>query len=223
MNTKPKEKYNDISIVSENREKQRAYYVPFSNGRDALISRWCESDRCIMLNGEWNFKYFECPLDIPEDISGIEYKDSLQVPSCWDCYGYGQIQYTNINYPFQYDPPYTYKLNPVGVYNRSFYQKKDNEKTYIVFEGVSSYLELYVNSIYVGMSRGTHMQAEFDISRYVKDGMNDICVLVYTWNVESYLEDQDFFRFHGIFRDVYLIRRPINHIRDILYKARCRR
>lgn len=58
MNTKPKEKYNDISIVSENREKQRAYYMPFSNERDALISRWCESDRCTVLNGEWNFKYF---------------------------------------------------------------------------------------------------------------------------------------------------------------------
>lgn len=218
MNTKPKEKCNDISIVSENREKQRAYYMPFSNERDALISRWCESDRCTVLNGEWNFKYFECPLDIPEDISCIAYNNSLRVPSCWECYGYGQVQYTNINYPFQYDPPYTYKLNPVGVYNRSFYQKKDNEKTYIVFEGTSSYLELYVNNRYVGMSRGTHMQAEFDISPYTKDGMNDICVLVYTWNAESYLEDQDFFRFHGIFRDVYLIRRPINHIRDIYIK-----
>lgn len=218
MQSSKYEKYDDFSVVSENREKQRAYYIPFSDENSAIAKQWKESDRCKLLNGEWKFKYAECPLDIPDDISKTDYTESIPVPSCWECYGYGRIQYTNINYPFQYDPPYTYKLNPVGIYSRSFDYTRNDEKLYIVFEGVSSYFELYINNKYVGMSRGTHMQAEFDISAFATEGMNDITVLVYTWNAESYLEDQDFFRFHGIFRDVYLLARPLEHIRDIYIK-----
>ncbi|MBS6833280.1 MAG: DUF4981 domain-containing protein, partial [Clostridiales bacterium] len=92
------------------------------------------------------------------------------------------------------------------------------DKTYMVFEGVSSYFELYINGRYVGMSRGSHLQAEFDITDYVNVGENTVTAAVYTWNAESYLEDQDFFRFHGIFRDVYLLNRPTEHIRDIYIK-----
>ncbi len=212
------EKYNDLSIISENREPQRAYYIPFGSGNDAMCCRWDASDRYTSLNGEWNFLYLDSPLDIPDDIVSIRYEKTLPVPSCWECYGYGQIQYTNINYPFQYDPPYTQSLNPVGIYHRKFTAPK-SEKVYVVFEGVSSYFEFYINGSYVGMSRGSHLQAEFEISRYLTQGENDMTVLVYTWNVESYLEDQDFFRFHGIFRDVYLLARPANHIRDLYIKA----
>lgn len=212
------EKYNDLSIVSENREKQRAYYIPFGDKQKALSGEALRSDRYHDLNGKWNFHYFESPLDLPDDISEIEYKDEIPVPSCWECYGYGQIQYTNVNYPFQYDPPYTHSLNPVGVYSRVF-DIKDYRRLYLVFEGVGSYFELYVNDSYVGMSRGTHMQAEFDITKYAKQGKNKLTVCVYTWNAESYLEDQDCFRFHGIFRDVYLLERPESHIQDIYIKT----
>ena len=212
------EKYNDFSVVSENREPQRAYYIPFSDAESAQTMHWTRSQRCRVLNGEWNFKYLDCPLDIPDSISDIEYKETLPVPSCWECYGYGQIHYTNINYPFQYDPPYTYAANPVGIYSRKFALTATEERQYLVFEGVSSYFELYINSKYVGMSRGSHMQAEFDITEFAEEGINTVTVLVYTWNAESYLEDQDFFRFHGIFRDVYLLNRPKNHIRDIYIK-----
>lgn len=211
------EKYNDFSVVSENREPQRAYYVPFSDRHAAMTKHWEESDRCTLLNGEWSFKYLECPQDIPDDISDIAYEDTLPVPSCWECFGYGQIWYTNINYPFQYDPPYTLSMNPVGIYSREF-DVESAEKLYLVFEGVSSYFELYINGKYVGMSRGSHLQAEFDITAYAKQGKNTVTAAVYTWNAESYLEDQDFFRFHGIFRDVYLLNRPSAHIRDIYIK-----
>ncbi len=212
------EKYNNLTIVSENREPQRAYYIPFFNKADALSKHGTESSLYTSLNGEWNFKYLECPLDIPDDISGIEYSEALPVPSCWECYGYGQIQYTNINYPFQYDPPYTMSLNPVGIYSREF--TLDKIRTlYLVFEGISSYFELYINGKYVGLSRGSHMQAEFDITKYAHTGVNTVTAIVYTFNVESYLESQDFFRFHGIFRDVYLLDRAENHIQDIYIKA----
>ena len=213
------EKYNNIDLVSENREKQRAYYIPHTSLDSALSKNKDNSKQYKLLNGTWNFKYLECPQDIPDDIDTIEFTDTIPVPSCWECYGYGQIQYTNINYPFQYDPPYTETLNPVGVYSRILDIKEvSGKKTYIVFEGVSSYFELFVNGTYVGLSRGSHLQAEFDISDFIKVGENQITCAVYTHNAESYLEDQDYFRFHGIFRDVYLLARPENHIKDIYIK-----
>ena len=108
-------------------------------------------------------------------------------------------------------------MNPIGIYSRDF-NLETFDKLYIVFEGVSSYFELFINGQYVGMSRGSHLQAEFDITDYVTTGKNTVTSVVYTWNAESYLEDQDFFRFHGIFRDVYLLNRPTEHIRDIYIK-----
>ncbi len=211
------EKYNDLKLVSEHREEPRAYYIPYTSSEKIKEGKAENSDRYTDLNGIWSFRYYECPLDIPDAISDISYENELPVPSCWESYGYGQIQYVDQNYPFPYDPPYTLTMNPVGVYSRKFDLATD-EKTYLVFEGVSSYLELYVNDVYIGLSRGSHLQAEFDISDYVKKGKNSITVMVYTYNVESYLEGQDCFRFHGIFRDVYLLSRPKEHIRDIYIK-----
>lgn len=212
------EKYNDLKLVSENREPQRAYYVPFQSKESVFSDKNKNSDRYVLLNGTWNFEYLPTPLDVPDDISEVSYSKTLPVPSCWECYGYGQIHYTNINYPFQYDPPYTMSENPVGIYSREF-EVKGFEKLYMVFEGVSSYFELYINNKYVGLSRASHNQAEFDISKFVTEGKNTVTAVVYTWNVESYLESQDFFRFHGIFRDVYLLKRPENHINDIYIKT----
>lgn len=209
-------KYNNLKLVSENRQKQRAYYIPHSNLATALKKNKTLSSQYEVLNGDWNFSYLECPQDIPDDISSLKFDTKIPVPSCWECYGYGQIHYTNINYPFPYDPPYTTTMNPVGVYNRTLsIHKEPGKKQYIIFEGVSSYFELYLNDTYVGMSRGSHLQAEFDITAYLKNGINDLKIFVYTFNAESYLEDQDYFRFHGIFRDVYLLTRPEKHIEDI--------
>ncbi len=208
------EKYNDLSIVSENREPQRAYYIPFADKEEALHWDGEMSGQYRSLNGTWQFCYLESPLDLPDDIGAAEYPDEIPVPSCWECYGYGQIQYTNINYPFPYDPPYAPVHNPVGIYSRTF-MLEQVRSLYLIFEGVSSYFELYVNNRYVGMSRVSHMQAEFDITPYVHPGANRVTVCVYTYNAGSYMEDQDFFRFHGIFRDVYLLERPKEHIRDL--------
>lgn len=212
------EKYNDLKIVSEGREQQRAYYIPHGDEKTAFSGDKQLSGAYIDLNGTWDFRYFSTPLDIPDDVAEITFEHTLPAPSCWECYGFGQIHYTNINYPFQYDPPYTLSQNPVGVYSRKF-TLDSFRKLYIVFEGVSSYFELYVNGHYVGLSRGSHLQAEFDITPYVVSGENTVTAAVYTYNAESYLEDQDFFRFHGIFRDVYLLERPMEHIKDIYIQA----
>ena len=143
------------------------------------------------------------------------------VPSCWQNTGYEKPWYTNQNYPFAVDAPYVPDDNPCGVYERAFNidEAWSKRKTYIVFEGVSSCMFLYVNGEYAGYSQGSHMQAEFDITPYVKKGENTLLVKVLKWCAGSYLEDQDFFRCNGIFRDVYLLSREENHIKDVYIKA----
>ena len=191
-------KYERLDFLSDNREPQRAYYIP-ENG-------------CTLLNGEWNFKFFEC--DFEEEYIEKEW-DKIPVPSCWELYGYENPNYANVAYPHPVNPPYIPTNNPMGIYERTFEVTDAKRETYIVFEGVSSCLELYINGEYVGFSQGSHLQAEFNITKFVTEGTNLVLVKVRKWCVGSYLEDQDFFRFHGIFRDVYLLSRPKGHIKDI--------
>lgn len=192
--------YEDPLKTSENRLKQRAYYIP--EGKAEYIS----------LNGIWNFAFFENGDAAPEKIT---YTDTIEVPSCWQLKGYEEPNYTNLNYPYPCDPPYVPDINPMGVYNRTFLLSDKNEKHYLVFEGLSSCGEVFINGKYVGFTTGSHLQSEFDITPYVTLGENTVTVKVHKWCAVSYLEDQDFFRYNGIFRDVYILSRPKNHLRDI--------
>ena len=192
--------YENPLKTSENRLAPRSYYIP--TGKSEYL----------LLNGKWNFKYFSRDVDYCGDITDW---DEITVPSCWQILGYENPNYTNINYPFPCDPPYVPNDNPCGVYERSFEIKELWGKCYFVFEGVSSCAQLYINGKYVGFTQGSHLQAEFDITPYVKEGENTVRAVVYKWCVGSYLEDQDFFRFNGIFRDCYLLQRPENHIVDL--------
>ena len=206
--------YENPLRLHENREKQRAYYIPYHSLEAALGGDKTKSEYYRSLNGDWDFKFFKRDLDVTENITEW---DKIPVPSCWQLYGYETPVYTNINYPYPVDPPYVPDENPCGVY-RTYFDISDNwfkRKTYILFEGVCSCFELYVNGEYVGFSQGSRMQAEFDIENYLKYGKNELRVKVYKWCFGSYLEDQDCFRFNGIFRDVYLLSREQNHIKDI--------
>ena len=192
--------YENILKTSENRLKPRSYYIPKG------VSEY------NLLNGEWNFAYFKRDIDVPEKI---EKWDKTPVPSCWQLQGYEEPNYTNINYPFPVDVPYVPDDNPCGVYNREFTVNKKWGKIYFVFEGVSSCASLYINDKYVGFTQGNHLQAEFDITDFVVEGVNTVTVKVLKWCCGSYLEDQDAFRYNGIFRDVYILQRPENHITDV--------
>ena len=192
--------YENWQKTSENRCTPRSYYIP--RGKSEYTS----------LNGEWDFAYFNRDIDVPEKI---ENWDKIPVPSCWQLHGYDNPNYTNIDYPYPVDPPYVPDDNPCGVYKREFLLENKWGRVYFVFEGVSSCAFLYVNGNYVGFTQGSHLQAEFDITDYVNNGKNIVCVKVLKWCVGSYLEDQDFFRFNGIFRDVYLLQRPEGHITDV--------
>lgn len=193
--------YEDLTRISENRLPQRAYYIPTGY---------------TLLNGDWKFKFYS--RDIDEEVEITEW-DTIDVPSCWQARGYEKPYYTNVQYPYPVDPPYVPDENPLGIYEREF-EIEDLEKShYIVFEGVSSCVSLYINGEYVGYSQGSHLQAEFDISAFVKKGTNVIRAKVLKWCSGSYMEDQDFFRYNGIFRDVYLLSRPKGHIKDIDIKT----
>lgn len=210
--------YERFDKTSENREPQRAYYIPYDSLEKALEGRKENSSYYKLLNGKWKFKYFARDIDVPEKITDW---NIVEVPSCWQNTGYENPYYTNINYPYLVDAPHVPNDNPCGVYERSFFIDESwaSRETYIVFEGVSSFFVLYVNGEYVGFSQGTHLQSEFDIKKYVKKGENTLCVKVFKWCVGSYLEDQDFFRCSGIFRDTYLLSREKNHIKDVFIKA----
>lgn len=202
--------FENPSLPHEGMMRPRAYYIPCASREAALMHDACASERYTSLNGEWTFGYFETSALVDE----TKLTDTILVPSCWQSVGYGRQQYTNVNYPFPFDPPYVPAENPVGVYRRTF-TAANKGRTYLVFEGVSSYFEIKVNGTYVGMSKGSHLQSEFDITPYITEGENVLTVAVYKWCDGSYLEDQDFLRQNGIFRDVYLLSRPESHLRDL--------
>ena len=206
--------YENLKKISENREKQRSYYIPYQSLEAALEGDKTKSDFYKLLNGEWQFKYFE--RDIDAKLENDEW-DTIKVPSNWQMHGYEAPYYTNVNYPYPVDPPYVPDDNPCGVYSFDFEIEKGwtERETYIVFEGVCSCIYLYINDKYVGFSQGSHLQAEFDITKYIKEGKNNLRAKVLKWCLGSYLEDQDFFRLNGIFRDVYLLSREKGHIKDI--------
>ena len=194
--------YENIQKTSENRMKPRSYYIP-------------EGAQFCNLNGEWRFAFF----NNGDKVKEVEKWESITVPSCWQLKGYENPNYTNVNYPFPADPPYVPDINPVGVYERDFNLECDGLETYFVFEGVSSHAELYINGKYVGFTQGSRLFAEFDISKYVMPGKNTVRVYVRKWCCGSYLEDQDSFRYNGIFRDVYVLSRPHGHIFDLDMKT----
>lgn len=212
--------YEDLTKLQMNREPQRAYYIPYDTLEKALEGNKEKSAYYKLLNGEWDFAYFERDIDVPEVITKW---DKITVPSNWQMKGYDIPYYTNVNYPYPVDPPYVPDDNPCGVYslNINLDNKWSDRDTYIVFEGVNSCLYLYVNDVLVGYSQGSHLQSEFDISKYVKEGSNNVKVKVLKWCSGSYLEDQDFFRLSGIFRDVYLLSRDKNCVKDIEIQADC--
>lgn len=193
-------KYEEPCKTSENRMAPRSYYIPGGNSEYHL------------LNGIWRFAYFERDIDVPEKI---EKWDTIPVPSCWQLQGYEKPNYTNINFPYPCDVPYVPDDNPCGVYERNFVLEKKWGKIYFVLEGVSSCAFLEVNGQYIGFTQGSHLQAEFDITDTVCEGENILRVYVLKWCCGSYLEDQDAFRYNGIFRDCYLLQRPVGHITDI--------
>ena len=218
--------YEDLSVLHENTMPARAYYIPASRRMDNLVEHREESDRMQLLNGTWKFQYFNSIYDIQDSFFEKNYDtenfDEIQVPSVWQMAGYDTHQYTNIRYPFPFDPPYVPQDIPCGAYVHNFEYSRDEKapKSFLNFEGVDSCFYVWINGSYIGYSQVSHMTSEFDVTDVLQDGTNTVAVLVMKWCDGSYLEDQDKFRMSGIFRDVYILKRPKQAISDYHIKTR---
>ncbi|MBQ9348447.1 MAG: hypothetical protein IJT94_14120, partial [Oscillibacter sp.] len=239
--------YHDFAVLEQNRLPGRAYFIPYPDraSADAVSAkeRRYKSEKVLCLNGDWDFKFYPRPAEMPEvlDTDSCEF-DTLEVPSCWQFKGYAPPCYLNVRYPFPYNPPViptTDKVGPIfswlgwdqgvhprwkdpgeeynfaGVY-RKFIDIGDPDKRYVIsFLGVASCLDLYCNGAFIGYGEGSHNTAEFDLTGKLTAGQNEIVAVVHRWCNGSYLECQDMFRNNGIFRDVLLRVSDPSDFRDL--------
>jgi len=218
--------WEDPTVVQINKEPGHCTLMVYGDIGRALTCRREASQYYMSLNGPWKFHWARKPVDRPVDFYRLDYDvadwDQIEVPSCWQLKGYGRPIYLNIRFPFPANPPYIpHDYNPVGSYRRDFLlpQRWAGRQVFIHFDGVKSAFYLWVNGRWVGYSQGSMTPAEFNITPYVKCGKNTVAVEVYRWSDGSYLEDQDMWRFSGIYRDVYLFSTPQVHIRDFAVRT----
>ena len=205
--------HENFDVLHVNTLEDHAYFIPFSKTQNPFERRE-NSKAFFLLNKEWDFKYYDSAIDLEDDFIAAKFEDKIPVPSCWQLYGYDKPQYTNLNYPIPYDPPYVPDDVPVGVYKTGYEYKADGLRKILAFEGVDSNLYLFINHDFVGYSQVSHHTSEFDITDYLSEGNNEITVAIFKWCDATYVEDQDKIRLSGIFRDVYILSRPQNRITD---------
>ncbi len=216
--------YEDPGMLHENTMPSRAYYIPAPERMDCLAEHREASPRMQMLNGNWKFRYYASIWDLEERFYDPDfdssYFGSIRVPGVWQTAGYDRHQYTNIRYPFPFDPPLVPQDVPCGAYLHAFmyHREKCAPRAYLNFEGVDACFYVWLNGTYVGYSQVSHATSEFDVTEHLSEGENILAVLVLKWCDGSYLEDQDKFRMSGIFRDVYLLKRPAQSVFD--YRVR---
>ena len=219
--------WEDHHVLQINREPARAYFIPYGEK---------QGDRILSLNGDWQFRWTKTPEGRIKDFWHTDFDASgwktLAVPANWEVNGYGTPIYVSAGYPFKIDPPYvtrepkkdwtTYEeRNPTGQYRRTFTVPVgwQEGQTFLRFEGVMSAFYVWVNGQQAGYSQGSMEPSEFNVTRYIKTGENQIAVEVYKYSDGSYLEDQDFWRFGGIHRDVLLYHTPDVRLRDVAVRA----
>ncbi len=216
------QKWEDPKNFAVNRLEPRAWFTPFEDSASAKWGQPGDSTLVRTLGGEWQFNYAERPELAPEGYYEVDFCDcewdSIPVPSMWQCLGYGKPWYTNVQYPFNVNPPYVPDENPTGTYRKDFDVPSawDGKAIRLRFDGVDSCYECYVNGKYVGMAMGSRLPSEFDITKFVVfGGRNVLAVRVWQWSAGTYAEDQDMWWLSGIFRDVSIIATPKVFAEDI--------
>ena len=215
--------WENAEMIGRNKEPGHCTLIPFDNVESALKGSE-NSSQFLSLNGNWKFNWVKKPSIRPVDFYKVGFDvsswDEIDVPSNWQMRGYGIPIYTNVKYPYSVNtkniPSIDHEYNPVGSYIKTF--KVPNEwkgrEVFIHFGGVKSAFYIWINGKKVGYSQGSMTPAEFNITKYLESGDNLLAVEVYRWSDGSYLEDQDMWRFSGIYRDVFLYATPSLHIRD---------
>ncbi len=212
--------FQNPAVLHLNTQPHHAYFIPFAKGQTACQIERESSQYFLNLNGDWDFHYYAGYQSLPTQLAEIPFAHRIPVPSNWQNHGFDHHHYTNINYPFPFDPPYVPIENPCGVYRRIFELQKNGNKRYLLnFEGVDSCLYVYLNQQFVGYGQVSHSTNEFDVTDFLYEGENHLIVFVLKWCDGSYLEDQDKFRMSGIFRDVYLLEREQNYLQDFFVRT----
>jgi beta-galactosidase len=216
--------WENSEIIGKNKEPPHNTLIPYHDINSALIGDFEASQYYKSLNGNWKFNWVKKPLERPLDFFTPNFDlnawDEIPVPSNWQMHGYGIPIYTDSKYPYSIRrrkiPSIDHEYNPVGSYRTEFKIPKEwiNREIFIHFAGVKSAFYIWVNGKKVGYSQGSMTPAEFNITSYINKEKNILAVEVYRWSDGSYLEDQDMWRFSGIFRDVFLFSTPEIHIRD---------
>lgn len=229
--TQRRNDWENPRVVGRNKEDAHATAIPYADAKMAARGDRKASPFYRSLNGEWRFHWDANPRDAIQgfedpafDVSGW---DTIPVPSNWQLIGpdiqrgiakYDVPMYTNVQYPFPIDrlPGVPEEDNPTGSYRHTFAvpPEWDGRKLFLTFDGVDSAFYLWINGQMVGYSEDSRLPAEFDVTDYVQPGENTLAVRVFRWSNGSYVEDQDFWRLSGIFRDVYLWSAPMVHVRD---------
>ena len=227
--------WQDEKIYEQNKEKGHATYIPYQSTEalrgDARYEKaWLDptlSSRWMTLNGTWNliWTHLGDDLSMPgeefygDNVDASDW-DKMVVPGCLEMHGFGDPLYINVEYPFADNPPYIKMRNglpnSVGSYRRDFTLPEgwEEERVLLHFDGIYSAAYIWVNGQYVGYTEGGNMDAEFDVSKYVRTGENNLAVRVIRWTDGSYLEGQDMWHMSGIHRDVYLMAVPKVFVRD---------
>jgi len=223
-------------LLGINKEPYHATLMPYANLKEALVAKRHASSLCRSLNGQWKFNWVPTPEQRPVDFYKSDFDVSawkeIPVPSNWEVHGYGTPFYRNLGYTIKKDFPHvmsepdkgytSYKeRNPVGSYRREFEVPAEwiGRRNFITFDGVDCAFFLWINGEKVGFSVNSRNAADFDLTKYLKPGKNMIAVEVYQYSSGTWLEDQDMFRLHGIFRNVTLWSAPQVHMRDFFVKT----
>ncbi len=215
--------WEDCNVVGINKEPPHNTLMVYNSIEEA-INQQQDSANLVPLNGVWKFHWVKKPAERPLEFYKVDFNveswKEIDVPSNWQLRGYDIPIYTNIKYPYSINtkviPSIDHENNPVGSYRRTFSIPREwlDKEIFIHFAGVKSAFYIWVNGQKVGYSQDSMSPAEFNITKYVQEKDNILAVEVYRWSDGSYLEDQDMWRFSGIFRDVYLQATPKVHIRD---------
>ncbi len=218
--------WENPAVFARNTEPPHATLFPFPDEPSALAKRGSESPWYESLNGKWKFRWSMTANERPKDFYKLEYDVSgwqdIRVPSNWELEGFDRPLYSNSRYPFPPPPPKVGRLwQPVGSYRRTFEVPADwaGRQIFLHFDGIMSAGYVWVNGEMVGYHEDSMTPAEFNITKYLKPGKNDVAVEVYRWSDGSYLEDQDMWRLSGIYRNVYLVARNPVYLRDFFVRT----
>ncbi|MBB1484252.1 glycoside hydrolase family 2 [Tessaracoccus sp. MC1865] len=216
--------WENPSLTGRNRLRARAYFFGYATEEDAATRDRTRSRGFVSMSGDWQFRLFDNPLRVPAAFTSAHQAgwDTVTVPHLWQLDGYGHLQYTDEGYPFPIEQPRVPADTPTGAYQRvvPLSRPADGEQVILKMDGVESYAEIYLNGDFVGMTKGSRLTAEFDITAHIVDGDNLFAIKVLQYCDATYIEDQDMWWASGIFRDLYLITRPQARLTDFFVRTR---